>query len=252
MTNMVQEWHLPVSPVLLLQDQVHLWRASLEVSPSTLQTLFTALSKDERERAARFRFSRDQQHFIVAHGILRKLLACYLQIDTSSLFFVKNAYGKPALDPAFHSADLHFNLSHSQDIALFAFSYRRELGVDVEYMRKEVEYDQLARFCFSAYEQQILSSLVGSMKEEAFFNCWTRKEAYIKARGLGLSLPLALFDVSLLPLEPARLLESRESPDEVSRWSFCALVPGMGYAGALVVEGHDWLLHTWDWSLVSE
>jgi len=246
MTDSDHDWCLPSSPVLLSEDEVHLWRASLRVSPAVLQTLFVHLSLDEAKRAAQFRFSRDREHFIAARGILRTVLAQYLQVDPASLCFSTNAYGKPALLPTLNPSGLCFNLSHSHELALFAFSYRRDLGVDVEYMRREIEYDQLARFCFSPYEQQTLFSLAGELKHEVFYNCWTRKEAYIKARGLGLSLPLTLFDVSLLPSEPAYLLESRESPTEVERWSLRALAPGPDYAGALVVEGQGWLLRSWD------
>jgi 4'-phosphopantetheinyl transferase len=248
MADSNQDWALPPSPVFLSGDEVHLWRASLRISPAVLQTLLMYLSPDEAKRAAQFRFPRDREHFIAARGILRTLLAQYLLVDPASLCFSTNAYGKPALLPTLNTSNLCFNLSHSHELALFAFSYSRDLGVDVEYRRREIEYDQLARFCFSLYEQQVFFSLAGELKHEAFYNCWTRKEAYVKARGLGLSLPLTLFDVSLLPSEPARLLESREAPTEVARWSLRSLAPGLEYAGALAVEGQEWLLRSWDWS----
>jgi len=142
---------------------------------------------------------------------------------------------------------LQCNVSHSHELALLAFSYRRELGVDVEYMRTNIEYEDLARHSFSPNEQAVLLALPPEVRQQAFFNCWTRKEAYIKARGMGLSLDLAIFDVSLVPGEPIALLASREDQREVARWRFYELDPGPGYAGALAVEGQEWALHCWQW-----
>ena len=247
-----QGWDLPSAAPFLWLEEVHLWRTSLAVPPALLQQYRAVLSPDELKRAMQFRFARDYEHFVVAHAVLRKLLAHYLQVAPEEVLFIKNAYGKPSLPSSLNPSGLCFNLSHSHEMALFAFSYRRDLGVDVEYARKNVEYDQLARFCFSPYEQEVLLSLTGLAKHEAFYACWTRKEAYIKARGLGLSLPLDLFDVSLVPSEPAQLLASRESPSEAARWSLRVLDAGPDYAGALAVEGQGWLLRCWHWSTTDQ
>ena len=176
------------------------------------------------------------------------LLSQYLHTDSQDVHFRVNAYGKPALAFPSQRYPLQFNLSHYANVALFAFSLQRQLGVDVEYMRADIPYDQLAQYSFSTYEQTVLRRLPTEQKHQAFYNCWTRKEAYIKARGMGLSLPLDLFDVSLSPGEPAALLHSREGSQEVLRWSMQELIPEPDYAGALAVEGRDWQLYCWHWS----
>jgi len=233
------------SNLTLSDNEVHVWRTSLNVPSALVQSLQHTLSPDEVERADRFHFERDHNHFIVARGILRTLLGRYLNISPSQLRFRYNPYGKPEL--ASPSTSLHFNISHSHELALFAFAQNRELGVDVEFMNRDIAYDELAQHTFSRYEVAIVRTLSGDAKRQGFFNCWTRKEAYIKARGMGLSLDLTSFDVSLRPDEPSTLLQSRENPREVTRWRFEALNVGAGYAGALAVEGHDWQLRTWQW-----
>lgn len=232
----------------LTQDIVHVWLAPLVQEPLAIGRHHAALSADEQVQAAKFYFDRDRNRYIVAHGILHILLGQYLACDPRVLRFRVNPYGKPSLDlsPAEHT--LRFNLSHSHEMALLAFVYEREIGVDIEYMRNITDYDQLARVSFSPNERQVLGTLSGSDKRQGFYNCWTRKEAYIKARGMGLSLPLALFDVSLLPGEPARLLASREDGREVERWHMRDLAPEADYAGALCIEGMGWdvCYYRWD------
>jgi 4'-phosphopantetheinyl transferase len=205
------------------------------------------LTADEIARAEHFSFEKDRNRFVVARGLLRVLLAAYLRVEPQQLRFCYNAYGKPALDDALQECALQFNLSHSQGLALFAFAYQRVVGIDVEYMRAGIEYEQLAQHFFSPYEHEVLQALPNEMRREAFFNCWTRKEAYIKARGEGLSIPLDAFAVSLRPGESAALLNNREDLREVTRWSLCALAPGTEYAGALAVEGSGWRLSCWHW-----
>ena len=245
------QWHVPQPEVLLLPDEVHVWYASLEAAPPTIQSLQRVLSAEEVARAERFRFARDRQHFIVARGLLRTLLGRYLHIAPQNLSFSYNTYGKPALtiqDSSGEPRQLQFNLSHSRELALFAFTTTRLIGIDIEYMRADIEYEQLAKHYFSAYEYATLREVPAEMQREAFYHCWTRKEAYIKARGKGLSLPLDLFDVSLRPGEPAALLNSREDPSEHLRWSLHALAPGANYAAALAVEAMecmDWQLKCW-------
>ncbi len=241
-----QTWSTPLGRMSLPEHEVHVWRARLDVPARDIPALQWALSAEENARAARFYFERDRSRWIVARGLLRKLLGYYTRTDPRLINFELNRYGKPALAfPTPHAA-LQFNVSHSADLALYAFTWRRPLGVDVEYMRPDIEYDQIARHSFSPGEQRTFAGLSLEEKHEAFYRCWTRKEAYIKARGIGLSLSLDLFDVSLLPGEPAALLCSREDPQEAQRWSMRQLDPGPGYAGALVVEGTDWHLQCYD------
>jgi len=239
--------NVPPGTAELLENEVHVWRASLETASATRAALQRCLSPDEVQRANKFYFEKDRQHWIVAHGIVRTLLGMYLHVDPTEIQFVTNEYGKPSIVSAASNGHLHFNLSHSDGLALYAFSIDREVGVDVEYMRSDIDYEELARYHFSPSENEQLQALPLSLREEAFFSCWSRKEAYIKAQGKGLSIPLDQFDVSLTPGKSAQLLASREDADATTHWSLHTLYPGPGYAGALVVAGFDWELLCWQW-----
>lgn len=155
--------------------------------------------------------------------------------------------GKPSLAPSYGGESIRFNVSHSNELALYAMTNHREVGVDIEFMRPLDEVESIARRFFSTREQAILRSLPAHLKQQGFYNCWTRKEAYIKATGEGISQPLDQFDVSLAPGEPARLLSVSGKPDEASRWSFEVLRPSIEYAAALAVEGSGWQLMCWKW-----
>jgi 4'-phosphopantetheinyl transferase len=243
-----EEWERPPSQVILSENEVHVWRTSVLQPLATIQKLRSLLSKDEIARAERFYFEKDRHRFIVSHGLLRKLLARYLNIplmSASQLRFCNNDYGKPSLDLDRQDGTLNFNLSHSDGLVLFAFTYVRQIAVDIEYMRPDLDYQSLAEHYFSPLENQMLRALPVSARLEAFYQCWTRKEAYIKARGKGLSIPLDIFDVSLWPDEPAALLNSREDPQETARWILHALHPDPNYAAALAVEEHSWHLRCW-------
>lgn len=247
MSNNDGPWSIPPPDLMLMKNEVHVWRASLEVPTSEIEHLRHFLVEEEIERARRFYFEKDRRHWIVARAVLRVLLGHYLDIDSHRLHFVTNGYGKPSIVYPPSGTRLHFNISHSGDLALYAFAYDCQVGVDVEYMRADVNYEELATYHFSARECAVLGTLPATLQEEAFFLCWSRKEAYIKARGKGLSIPLDQFDVSLAPGEPAALLDSREEPRATERWSLYALAPGVRYAGALVVEGSGWQLCCWQW-----
>lgn len=219
--------------------EVHLWQASLEGRPADIFESF--LSADELDRANRFHFKEDRTHFVVARGLLRNLLAAYLGINCAELRFSYGAKGKPflLLDG---QTQINFNVSHSHGRAAFAFSRGRELGVDLEYVKEDFAAELIATRFFSRSEVLALRAVPAELRNQAFFNCWTRKEAYIKARGEGLSMPLDEFDVSLRPGEPAALLNNYREEREVKRWSMNAIPSPEDYVGALVVEGHDWRL----------
>jgi 4'-phosphopantetheinyl transferase len=218
----------------------------LDVASSRAESLGAALSPDERQRAERFHFEKDRGEFIAGRALLRTLLGRYLQREPSQLRFHYGASGKPRL--AGEESALRFNLSHSHGLALYAFSRRREIGIDVEQIRSNADAEKIAGRFFSAQEVAVLRSLPEREKEKAFFDCWTRKEAYVKAKGDGLTAPLDGFSVSLSPGDPAALLDVRDDAAEVSRWSLRELDPGPGYAGAIVAEGNDWRLKCWEWS----
>jgi 4'-phosphopantetheinyl transferase len=240
-------WHMPPSEIALTGNEVHVWRLSLNASQEMIEKLRQYLAADERARAERFRFAKDRNQFIIGRGVLRVLLGRYLDCEPQQIHFAYSSYGKPGLDGSQAEAGLQFNLSHSHQLALLAFTYGRQIGIDIEYMRSDVEFEQLAERFFSPDECTVLLGISPALRPETFYNCWTRKEAYIKARGEGLSMPLDQFDVSLRPGEPAALLRSRKDPAEVTRWSLHALTPGEQYAAALAVEGARWQLRCWDW-----
>jgi 4'-phosphopantetheinyl transferase len=243
-----EEWEIPPDQVALSEDEVHVWRVSVLQPLATIQDLRSLLSRDEIARAERFRFEKDCCRFIITHGLLRILLARYLNlpfVSASQLQFCTNAYGKPSLDLGMQDGVLNFNLSHSHELILFAFTYVRQVGVDIEYMRPDLDLESLVQHTFSPLENEMLRALPPSERMNAFYQCWSRKEAYIKARGKGLSIPLDSFDVSLRLGEPVALLNSREDPRETARWRMCALHPHPDYASALVVEGDDWHLRCW-------
>lgn len=229
-------WSQAPPALSLASGEVHVWRARLEHPPeleATLQENFLGtLDQDERERAGRFHFEKHRRRFILGRGFLRALLGLYLQTTPEDVSFSYGPYGKPALN-AEHS--LRFNASHSHELALYAFAQDHDLGVDVEYVKKDLETDDIARHFFSAYEVETLSALPEAERAAAFFRCWTRKEAYIKAIGSGLSHPLDQFDVTLAPGEPAALLRDHRDPDAASRWSMLNLELD-DYAGALAVH----------------
>jgi len=240
-------WHIPPPQVILHADEIHIWRVPLDMSLATIERLGQFLAPDERARAERFRFARDRNQFTIGRGLLRVLLGRYLVCEPQRVSFRYSSYGKPSLDAPLSASGLQFNLSHSHQLALLAFTYASNIGVDVEYMRSDVEFEQLAERFFAPGERTVLQSISPTLRPEAFYNCWTRKEAYIKARGEGLSIPLESFDVSLKPGEPAVLLRSRENPSEALRWSLHSLTPGEQYAAALAVEGIAWQLRCWQW-----
>ena len=232
---------------MLRSDEVHVWFVELDQLASCMHDLQQTLDGNERVRAERFYFRRDRDHFIVAHGLLRLILSRYLNIEPSDLRFCYSLYGKPMLAKEVDGDRLRFNLSHSHGLALYAVTRARELGIDIERIRPDLAYEQLAARFFSPREVAALRAVPTSHRLGAFFNCWTRKEAYIKARGEGLSFPLDHFDVSLAPGEPATLLSTIGDPLETSRWSLRELDLAPGYTAALAVEGHDWRLKFWQW-----
>ena len=241
-------WDSPPKTLVLPNNAVHVWRAALHVSASELRTFGDTLAVDERARAERFYFQKHREHFIVGRGLLRDILSRYLDRKPDQLGFCYNAYGKPALTAETGAEGLCFNLSHSHGIALYALTRGREIGVDIEYFRPDVEAEKLAERFFSPREATVLRALPEHLRKEGFFNCWTRKEAYIKAEGQGMSIPLSTFDVSLTPGEPAALLRTENHPQKTAHWSLQALNPKPGYAAALAVKGHDWELKCWQWA----
>jgi 4'-phosphopantetheinyl transferase len=252
----------PTFPTLSLHD-VHVWRANLDQSAERIQQLAQILSSDEKARAERFYFEQHRQRFIVGRGLLRTLVGSYLGLVPAQLQFTYGDRGKPTLatlpSPPQNSPPqskggqggvqtLRFNLSHSSNLVLYAFTLNREIGIDIEQIRPMPELEQLSQRFFSPQENAALLALPPEQRNGAFFNCWTRKEAYIKAMGDGLALSLDRFEVSLAPGEPARLVSIDGDTQLARRWSLQELNPGAGYAAAIATEGHDWQMSCWQWS----
>ncbi len=242
----VSSWYPPPNTLTLASNEVHVWRAVLELEAARVRSLRHTLSAEEQARAERFYFHQDRKHFVVAHGLLRAILGQYLKIEPSQLQYCYNPYGKPSLKRTSSREALRFNMSHSHGLALYAVTCGRELGVDLERLCPNLADEQIAERFFSPREVAALRALPTNMRQEGFFTCWTRKEAFVKAKGEGLTLRLDQFDVSLVPGEPAALL-STSDPQETSRWSLKELAPKAGYVGALAVEGHDWRIKCWQW-----
>jgi 4'-phosphopantetheinyl transferase len=193
------------------------------------------LDLEDRKRADRFHFEKHRRRFIVGRGFLRLLLGLYLKISPEDVSFAYGSYGKPSLAGDDDASRLRFNASHSHELAVYGFAQDHDIGVDVEYSQAEFGGEDIARHFFSAYEVEKLMALPEGERGAAFFRCWTRKEAYIKAFGSGLSHPLDQFDVTLAPNEPAALIRDYRDAQATSRWSMFNLELE-GYAGAVVVE----------------
>ncbi|MEW5959596.1 MAG: 4'-phosphopantetheinyl transferase superfamily protein [Chloroflexota bacterium] len=240
-------WTAPAAPPVLRRHEVHVWRVNLDQSNEYVRSLQQMLAPDELDRANRFHQEQDRRRFIMARGVLRLILSTALAVEPDRLRFCYNPYGKPALIAEPGHEPLDFNLAHSRHLALYAVAWNRPVGVDLEYIHQDFTCEQIAEQFFSPREQAALKAITQpAAKCRAFFNGWTRKEAYLKARGAGLSLPLDRFSVSLAPGEPPRLLDHRDDPAECSRWSLVELTVDPGFAATLAVGGHGWQLACWE------
>lgn len=236
-------WQKPAQHPALPDQAIHIWRVPLQQPPATLAHFKKQLIETENQRAGRFYFARDQRRYIVARGTLRLLLSRYLAQPTASLPIDYTKYNKPYLV----GSNLNFNVTHSGELALIGFVWHREIGVDIEYTGRIIEdAAAIAQRFFSANENAIFQQLPQHQQQTAFYNCWTRKEAYIKAIGEGLSHPLDTFDVTLRPGEPAQFLSIDNNPTLTAQWSLTTLHPGRDYIAALAIQSPHTPLHLWD------
>ncbi|MGA8864067.1 MAG: 4'-phosphopantetheinyl transferase superfamily protein [Terracidiphilus sp.] len=210
----------------------------LEKNVEEIRVLWKLLSDMERRRADRFAFDHDRNRFIVARASLRELLATRLGVRPESVELTYGVHGKPALARRFADPDLRFNISHSDDVAVYAFSLGREIGIDIEVLRSIPDADDIAARFFSRRENEAYLALDPSEKPLGFFNCWTRKESFIKAIGDGLYHPLDSFDVSLAPGEPAKILRVKDMPGSECGWCLNSFSPLPGLIAAVVTENH--------------
>ncbi len=225
-------WQEAPFQLTLAEDEIHLWYVSLTQPIEMVQKLAATLTEDEQVRAYRFKFDYLQTHFIIARGVLRDILSRYLQLEAKHVQLTYSKFGKPSLT----DHEYEFNLSHSHNLAVYAVTVGKRLGIDVEGIRQIANLENIAMRFFAPIEYRTLCNLPEEQKLVSFLNCWTRKEAFIKAVGSGLSYPLDKFSVSLIPGEPARLLHIEDEPDTIGAWSWLAFSPTEGYIAALTMN----------------
>jgi len=242
------DWPSPPKHPELVGDETHVWCARLDELASDLPRFSKLLSESERKRADRFQLERDRDRFVARHGLLRMILGGYLKMDPARLAFAYESRGKPMLCLQDVAPPLQFNMSHSNGVALIAGNRQAAPGVDVERVRFVPEADQIAAKFFSPQECAVLNAIPEEQKMEAFFNCWTRKEAYLKATGEGIADALPRIEVSLTPGQPARLSKINGDTLAASRWRLSGLAPAPGFVGALAIKTDTLRLARWRWS----
>lgn len=234
------EWQLPIIFPWLHEGEVHVWRFETQPSDFRYDKMLGLLSREEKERAFRYKFEKDRRQFVMARGALRMVLGGYLNRDPRQVLFLENGYGKPEL---INGKRVTFNISHSHGVVMMAFTKVSEIGIDVESVQ-ELDYLSLAGRFFAKPEQEMLQALPTSEHLQAFYLCWTRKEALVKAVGEGLSYPLDQFVVSVKPGEPAQLLVINGQNRTWHLWDISELPD---YAAALVCDRDDVVIKFWQW-----
>jgi 4'-phosphopantetheinyl transferase len=224
---------------------VHVWCLALDLPQPTIDFLRASLSANEEARAARYLFDKHRRRFIACRGQVRRILAGYLSTDASEICFSYGAKGKPALAGPWSDSEIQFNITDSHELALCALGLNRDLGVDLEYIRRPTDFDGLAERFFAPREVDVLRFLPDEQRLQAFFNCWTRKEAVLKAVGIGLGMPLNRVEVTLAPQDPARVLTYADDAEESAPWWLHSLEPAASYVGALASRGSPLEVNTW-------
>ena len=219
-----------------LDDGIEVVVLGLDVATDAFHASAALLSGAERDRASSFAFDSDRRRFTIARAGLRTLLAARLGLTPEAVELTYGRNGKPALATEQAESGLRFNVSHAANVAAYAFSFGQDIGVDVENIREVANADGIAARFFSPRENQSYHTLAPEDKPLGFLNCWTRKEAFIKALGDGLTYSLRDFDVTLLPEEPAEIVRVGDIPGAESGWTLRAISPGIGFVGACVVR----------------
>jgi 4'-phosphopantetheinyl transferase len=242
---MTNTWSEPPKQLCIEAGEVHIWRAELQVSDSDFMHLSAVMSREEQLRASRYRSPVDAHRFVLAHAALRQILSSYLDIPPAELAFVPSAHNKPFLANA-GAEWLQFNLSRSGDVALFALAREMDVGIDIEQIQPELANWQLARAILADGELRALQSLDQNLPADAFFACWTRKEAYLKGRGSGLSASLDSFEVPVAG--NAAFDEAAPVVNADGEWWLRSLNPGHGFAAACTAPRSDFRLKLWQWA----
>lgn len=226
----------------LQPDEAHVWSVSKCEHENRVQAYWDILDETERDRAMKFRFLKDRLCFIIARGVLRNLLATYIYVSPEDITFSYGYNGKPYID---HKSDIQFNVSHSGDTIILGFVQKYDIGIDVEHTKRPVEVEKVARCFFSNEEISSLLSLDPTYHTQAFYNCWTRKEAFIKALGSGLAFPLDQFVVSLDSTKEATLIDTKWDAKEKEKWVLQSMEPQQDYIGAISIKGTIDIIQTW-------
>jgi len=229
-------WNNPPEKLTLLPHEIHLWRANLDLSSLIIKNFINILSEDERNRANRFRFKQHRDRFIAGRGILRQLLANYLQLKSEQVIFEYSDRGKPHIASWLNQDSLQFNISHSQNLALYAFNYQRIIGVDLEYIKDKIEYKQLAKRFFSNQELQLINSYPSEEQKTIFFQLWTAKEAYLKATGYGLSGSLDKIEFTLNKNSKLSLIATKQDPQQIPHWLVDNFIPQENFVATIAVK----------------
>lgn len=246
------QWKATLTPESIqaanLKDEIHVWVASLNQPNRSLALLDKTLSIDERQRAERFFFERDRRRFIAGRGILRVILGRYLDLPPRQIQFQYSANGKPYLSVKFHPCLIEFNLSHSSELALYALTCHRQIGIDIEALQPMPQAEEIAGQFFSENECTSILRLPKALRTKRFFELWTCKEAYIKALGEGLSHPLNQFEIAQISNNTKSIVDLTQSLEESRAWSITSFQPSAGYIAALAVDNHDWRIKFGQWS----
>jgi 4'-phosphopantetheinyl transferase len=240
---MQPHWRPPPGDLKLAAGEVHVWRVGLDAPARGLASA-RSLSPDELRRARRFAFARDRQRYLHGRAALRRILAAYLGVEPSELRFACGPWGKPRLEQDRPADNIQFSLGHAQGLALIAVCRSRRVGVDIETVQPLGDMALVAGQFFSPSEQEVLFRLPETQQQQAFFNGWTRKEAVLKALGSGFALPPEQVEVSLAPLEPARVLSVGGDASAARNWVLSSLQPAPGYQAAIAIEATEsWASH---------
>lgn len=232
-------------PGSLSRDGIHLFCVDVSLIADRADRLMEMLCEEEKRKAGKFRYPMDSVRFIAARGFLRIILGHYLNAEPDHLKFSYGLYGKPALDTEFRQDSMTFSVSHSDRLVLYAIARDREIGVDIERIRRDIPCEPISEKYFSPGEAALIGTLPPGVRQEVFFSYWTLKEAFIKATGRGFSLPLNRFEVAM---DPPRLVSVHGTSEGASRWYLRSLHPGSGYAAGVAAEGRNLQVEYWNYS----
>ncbi|MDB6156132.1 MAG: phosphopantetheine-protein transferase [Chthoniobacteraceae bacterium] len=246
MSDSEQIWRYPPNFPVLEADDIHVWCGILDQPTRSFRELEQTLSLDELDRLQEIPSALLRQRFIATHGLMRKILSRYLAIAPRQIEFSYDRRGKPCLAIQ-NGGHLEFNIARSRSLALYAVTKNREIGIDVEYLRQLEKAGIIASQFFSLRENAELRALSPELQLEAFMSCWTRKEAYFKARGIGITECAAQVEVTLHPGQEARLLSLEGDAGAAADWAIHSLAPAPGYVGAVAIKNPGARLTCWQW-----